>query len=228
MPATQIAEAPEDEPALGRSAVRRVTGAEAATIQLDSSPDRADVRTPSAVSPMPSFEQLYDAHVDLVWRALHRLGVAPSAIEDAVQEVFIVVFKKLETFEGRSAVSTWLYGICAHVARNARRTTRRHPETPTDDARILDSRQDTKTPDESMEDAEASAVLYAILDELDDDKREAFVLCELEQLSAPDIAASLALNVNTVYARVRAARAAFDQAVARYRAKNERRSASCR
>lgn len=215
MPATQITEAPEDNPALGHSAVRRMTGAEAAVIQLD--------------SPMPSFDDLYDAHVELVWRALHRLGVPNPAIEDAVQEVFIVVFKKLDSFEGRSAVSTWLYGICAHVARNARRTTRRHPETPTDDARILDSHaQDAKTPDESMEDAEATAILYAILDQLDDDKREAFVLAELEQLTAPDIAASLGLNVNTVYARVRAARAAFDQAVARYRAQNARRSASCR
>src|SRR5687767_11675524 len=66
-----------------------------------------------------SFEEIYDRHVDVVWRALRRFGVAESSIEDAVQEVFLVAFRKLETFEGKSAVSTWLYGIAAHVARNA-------------------------------------------------------------------------------------------------------------
>lgn len=172
------------------------------------------------------FDALYDDHVDLVWRALRRFGVAEAAIEDAVQEVFIVAYKKLDTFEGRSAVSTWLYGIAAHVARNARRTERRHPETPTESVGLDEPASDD--PEASVSDAEAMRVLYRILDELDHDKREVFVLAELEQLSAPEISMSLGVNVNTIYARLRAARAAFELAVVRHRARGDRRGVPCR
>ena len=58
-----------------------------------------------------------------------------------------------------------------------------------------------------------------LLDELDGDKREAFVLSQLEQMTAPAIAEALDLNVNTVYARIRAATKAFEQAVARHHAR---------
>lgn len=64
-------------------------------------------------------------------------------------------------------------------------------------------------------------ILHQLLDQLEDEKREVFVLAELEQLSAPEMAASLGVNVNTLYARVRAARAAFEQAVSRHRAKDQ-------
>ncbi|MFO0555945.1 MAG: sigma-70 family RNA polymerase sigma factor [Polyangiaceae bacterium] len=169
----------------------------------------------------PAFEELYDQHVDLVWRALRRFGVAESAIEDATQEVFLVAFRRLSSFEGKSTLSTWLYGICAHVARNARRTERRHPETPTEDVGH-DQASTSATPEQVASEREAQRILYELLDALDHDKREAFVLAELEGLSAPEIAASLGLNVNTVYARIRAGRAAFDDAL-RVRQARERR-----
>ena len=176
----------------------------------------------------PAFETLYDESFDLVFRALQRFGVPESVLEDCVQDVFIVAFKKLETFEGRSATSTWLYGIAAHVARNARRTARRWPETPTDrEVLERDRATEEKSPEANAEDAQAARLLYRLLEELDDDKREVFVLAELEQLTAPEIAQSLGLNVNTVYARIRAARAAFDQAVSREHARTARRSPPC-
>lgn len=167
----------------------------------------------------PSFEAMYDEHVDRVFRALRRFGVADSALEDAVQDVFVTAYRRLDAFEGRSSLGTWLYGIALHVARSYRRHGRRHPETPTEDAAVLDGPSEGNL-ERALEDAEAVRILHALLDELDDDKRETFVLSELEQLSAPEIAASLGVNVNTVYARVRAARAAFEQAVARHRARD--------
>lgn len=176
--------------------------------------------------PLPPFDELYDRHAALVWRALRRLGVAEPSIEDAVQDVFVTAFRRLDTFEGRSAVSTWLYGIAAHVARNQRRRLRRHPEAPTADPDVLD--QPThRTPENLADEAESVRILYGLLDELDAEKREAFVLAELEQLTAPEIATSLGLNVNTVYARTRAARAAFEQALGRHRARERRRNAPC-
>ena len=70
-------------------------------------------------------------------------------------------------------------------------------------------------PVEAFERREASALLHRLLDELDDDKRAMLVCVELEQLTVPEAAESLGLNLNTAYGRLRAARAAFNDAVAR-------------
>ncbi|NUO53119.1 MAG: sigma-70 family RNA polymerase sigma factor [Polyangiaceae bacterium] len=168
------------------------------------------------------FEQVYDEHVDLVWRALRRFGVLESALEDATQDVFLVVHRRLAEFEGRSSVSTWLYGIAVGIARNHRRTRRRRPEHTTEgveDEMVARG----ASPERGAEDSEALRALDKILSELDPDKREVFVLAELEELTAPEIAAALKLNVNTVYTRLRAARAAFEQALVRFRAKDQGR-----
>ena len=69
---------------------------------------------------------------------------------------------------------------------------------------------------------EGTRLLHALLDELDEDKREVFVLAELEEMSGPAIAEALDLHVSNVYARIRAARQAFDLALRRYRARQER------
>ena len=70
-------------------------------------------------------------------------------------------------------------------------------------------------PAETLERREASAMLHRLLDELDDDKRAMLVCVELEQLTVPEAAESLGLNLNTAYGRLRAARASFNEAVAR-------------
>jgi RNA polymerase sigma-70 factor, ECF subfamily len=168
---------------------------------------------------LPAFEALYDAHVDRVFRMLRRIGVPESSLEDAVQDVFIIAFRRMDGFEGRSSLSTWLCGIATQTARNYRRHARRHPETPTEGAGE-DAPASAPSPERALETSEAVRVLHALLDELDEEKREVFVLVELEQIPAPEIAAMLELNLNTVYARVRAARAAFEQCVARHRAKD--------
>jgi RNA polymerase sigma-70 factor (ECF subfamily) len=166
------------------------------------------------------FAQVYDAHVDLVWRALRRFGVSEASLEDATQDVFLVVHRRLAEFEGRSSVSTWLYGIAVGVARNHRRTRRRRPEQPTEGVEDeLVARG--ASPERSASDRETVRMLDSLLGELDADKREVFVLAELEELTAPEIGAALGLNVNTVYTRLRAARAAFEQALARRRAREQ-------
>ena len=162
----------------------------------------------------PVFPDLYDDHIDLVWRALRRLGVADASLEDAAQEVFVVAHRKLDTFEGRSSVSTWLYGISVMVARNFRRTARRHAEAPLEPR---DEESHASVPDEVSEAGQASRIVERLLESLSEEKREVFVLAELEELSGPEIAATLGLNINTVYARLRAARQAFDEAALRFR-----------
>lgn len=166
-----------------------------------------------------SFEAIYDAHVDRVFRMLRRIGVPDASLEDAVQDVFITAFRRMDAFEGRSSLSTWLCGVATQTARNYRRHARRHPETPTEGAGE-DAPTSAPSPERELETSEAARILHALLDELDEDKREVFVLVELEQIPVPEIASMLELNVNTVYARVRAARAAFEQGVARHKARD--------
>ncbi len=175
---------------------------------------------PEMLRAVLSFDDVYDEHFSFVWRSLRRLGVAERGLDDAAQEVFLTVHRRLRDFEGRSSVRTWLFGIAVNVARHARRSEhrRRTDELP-------ESLPDPggSTPHDDASKAEAVKILHELLDQLDDEKRTCFVLIELEQLSAPDVAASLGLSVNTVYSRLRSARREFEQALARHRARDQRR-----
>lgn len=178
-----------------------------------------------AAGAVPTFEETYDKHFDFVWRSVRRLGVNEAAVDDVVQETFLVVHRRLAEFEGRSSINTWLFGILIRVARDHRRHVRRkaphtlHVEASVD-PETLTARAD-QSPHENAMKTEAVQTLHAILDELDDDKREVFILAELEQLTAPEIAEALSLNLNTTYSRLRAARQEFDEAVARTRARDQ-------
>jgi RNA polymerase sigma-70 factor (ECF subfamily) len=172
-----------------------------------------------------SFDHVYEENFAFVWRSARRLGVSESALDDVVQEIFLVVHRRLAEFEGRSSLKTWLFGIVLRVVRDHRRSLRRksphsvRPEAAVDPDALTDAR--SASPHESAAKAEAVRVLHRLLDELDDDKREVFVLAELEQVSAPEIAAAIGVNLNTVYSRLRAARQAFEDALARHHARDQ-------
>lgn len=169
------------------------------------------------------FEALYDEHFDFVFRNVRRLGVPDAHVDDAVQEVFLVVHRRLAEFEGRSSVKTWVFGILARVAADHRRSLRRkspHLRSPggvVEPDTVLDERDG---PHDAATRAEGVRLLHALLDQLDDDKRAVLVLAELEQMTSPEIAEALGLNLNTVYARLRAARREFEQAAQRERARD--------
>lgn len=169
---------------------------------------------PQAVALLPPrFDAVYDEHFDLVWRSLRRLGVPPESLDDAAQEVFLVVHRRLSEFKGRSSLKTWVVGISVRVASDFRRRQRRkEPASEPLGEELLDQRPG---PDELAAQSEALRLLDATLRELDDEKREVFVLAELEHLSAPEISLALDLNVNTVYSRLRAARRLFEEALER-------------
>ena len=170
-----------------------------------------------------AFAGVYEGHFEFVYRTVRRLGVAESAAEDVTQEVFVIVHRSLEAFEGRSSVRTWLFGIARNVAYRHRRTLSRRIATTQDDGRALDAAHDeaARSAHDLAERSEAARVLDQLLGEMDDDKREAFVLVELEEMSMPEVAEALGINVNTAYTRLRAARQQFEAALARHRAKSE-------
>jgi RNA polymerase sigma-70 factor (ECF subfamily) len=169
-----------------------------------------------------SFEEIYRDHFAFVWRSAKRLGVGEASLDDVVQEVFVVVHRRLTDFEGRSSLRTWLFGITLRIARDHRRSAARKQVGGAVDPDAVGTL--SAGPSESAERAEAVRLLHALLDELDDDRREIFVMTELEQLPIPEVAQALGLNVNTAYARLRAARQAFEAALARHRARDRWRT----
>ena len=190
--------------ALGRRAVSR----DAASAQAD----------PSSVEAGSELDlsRVYEAHFRYVWRCLRSLGVRDSQLEDALQDVFVVVQRKLPAFEARAELRTWLYAIALRIARKYKDRARREP-TSLEAAREQDPEL-PHAPDESGDAAigsERLALARRALSALDDDKREVFVLARVEQMSAPEIAGVLGIPLNTVYSRLRIARLAFDAEVSR-------------
>ncbi len=177
-----------------------------------------------ALQSVPPFEVIYNEHFDLVFRNIRRLGVPEALVDDAVQEVFLVVYRRLGQFEGRSSLKTWIFSIVTRVASDHRRAIRRksphmrNPDSAVDVDDIADER--AEGPHERMERLEGVQLLHRLLEEIDDEKRIVLVLAELESMTVPEIADTLGENPNTIYARLRAARREFEQAVTRERARD--------
>lgn len=174
---------------------------------------------PSERAPL-QVEAVYEAHFEFVWRTARRLGTPAALVDDVVQEVFVVVQRRLNEFEGRSELKTWLFAITRHVVRAHLRQHARQRASIDE----LGELEDVHAPDaesQLMAD-EDTRLLYSLLEELDADKREVFVLSELEEMTGPAIAEALDLHLSNVYARVRVARQAFDAALKRHRARTAR------
>lgn len=157
------------------------------------------------------FEQIYRAHFRRTWRLLKRVGVTEALLDDAAQDVFVVVHRRLNQLESLEQVQSWIYGIALRVAsdyrRRGARTQKRRAELPSE---VQDG-----DPVRTMEMRQSLRILYEILSELDESKRTVFVLAELERMTAPEIAELLQLNLNTTYARMRAARLRFEKCLTR-------------
>lgn len=183
-------------------------GSGALAARMVQMPSVAHVLDPSADAAVPSFDEVYAGHVAFVWRVLRTFGLRDAQLEDGVQDVFLVVHRRLPEWEGRASITTWLFAIARRVAASHRR---RGGGDRTE--ALLDEpvgREDTFA---AMSRAQASATVFQVLQQLDEDKRVVFALVELEQLSVPEVARMLDLNLNTAYSRLRLARQAFELAV---------------
>ena len=148
---------------------------------------------------MTEFEALYDEYAEFVWRIARQLGTHDAALDDVVQDVFLVVHRKLDEVTSPEQLRAWLYSIVIRVVRDYRRRTRRkEPHLRAVGEPIQpDELEDTRpiTPLTSAEQSDAVRTLHLILGELDDAKREAFVLAELEEMTEAEIAHVLGENV---------------------------------
>jgi RNA polymerase sigma-70 factor, ECF subfamily len=174
----------------------------------------------------PTFADMFESHFAFVWRTARRLGAPEPSLDDVVQETFVVAYRRQRDFEGRSSLKTWLYGIVFNVVRAHRRELAAKNSTAQAEPGVdLDALADEADgPHETTAKREAARLVDEFLQSLNQDQRDVFVLSELEQLSAPEVAIVLGAPLNTIYSRLRLARGAFARAAARHRARNERRT----
>src|SRR5690349_4809553 len=106
------------------------------------------------------FAALYESEFAYVWRNLRRLGVSDAQLDDAAQDVFLVVYRRLGEFEARSTLRTWIFGIVLRVASTYRRTAQRRRTEPLDEG--TDERE--LSTDDPADRAEAARLLRRLLD----------------------------------------------------------------
>jgi RNA polymerase sigma-70 factor (ECF subfamily) len=153
-------------------------------------------------TPRPTSRQVFDEQARYVYRVLRYFGVRPADLPDVCQDVFITVHRKLDTFEGRSSIRTWLYKICQRAASDYRRRASFRQEIVTDAA----------SPDLDRDEAgiagrmEARSTLAFALDQLDEDKRHVFVLYEIEGMTMREVCDIVGCPLQTAYSRLHAAR----------------------
>jgi RNA polymerase sigma-70 factor (ECF subfamily) len=165
------------------------------------------------------FDAMYESMVDYVWNVVCRMGVPQADAEDVVQEVFVTVYRRLGEFEGRAQLKTWVFTITAHLVQHYFRTHARRPgdratAKGTEIQSLVDQREDG--PASAVERKERYDALDRVLAQLDEAKRLVFVLAEVEQLTLVEIGEIVGANPNTVATRLRAARQAFEKALARF------------
>lgn len=162
---------------------------------------------------------MVEAHFDCIWRALLRLGVPASYADDAAQQVCIVAARRLGAIRVGEE-RQYLLGVTLKVASDARRACGRRREVPLEETHAL-ANEGAGAVDALVDEKRIRERLQQILDALPAEQRDAFVLFELEELTAPQVAALLDIRVGTVASRVRLARKAIRRALKPARGRHE-------
>jgi RNA polymerase sigma-70 factor (ECF subfamily) len=179
---------------------------------------------PARVASLPSFRAVYDQYFDFVWSCARRLGVPQDAIDDVVQEIFIVVHARLPTVERPASLRSWLYSVVRrtvstyHRARHARASRESTEATLDHNASPMQP-----SPLDLAVLGDEIQLLWRLLGELDGPKREVLVLAEIEEMTVPEIAEAIDIPLNTAYSRLRAARHEFNEAFSRHAARQRSR-----
>jgi RNA polymerase sigma-70 factor, ECF subfamily len=188
---------------------RRELSFEAAASELDES-----CAEPSPVEGQSEaklrLERMVADHFDMLWRFLRQLGIPECDIDDGIQEVLMVVARRLSDIEeGRERA--FLFSTAVHVACTLRRRRARQRELVVET--LADFADPHPNPEASLDRARERQLLDAVLDEMPTELRAIFVLYELEELTMAEISALLELAPGTVASRLRRARDRFAKKV---------------
>jgi RNA polymerase sigma-70 factor (ECF subfamily) len=161
-------------------------------------------------------EELVRAEHAYIWRLCRRLGLPDSDADDAIQQVFLIASGRLrEVRPGRERA--FLYGVAVNVAAKWRQRHARRREQLQESFEVFGA--DLPNPEEQLDHRSELRLLDAMLDSMPDDLRTVFVLHEIEQQTAPEIAEALGVALGTVASRLRRARDDFSARLSRFRAR---------
>jgi RNA polymerase sigma-70 factor (ECF subfamily) len=161
----------------------------------------------------PDFKTIYEAHFSYVWHSLRRIGVRDADLEDLCHDVFVAFYRGLDTYDPARPIKPWLFGICFRVASDHRRRARHRFEVH----ETREAPSNAPGADDRVAEHQARCLVERALGELHPDKRAVFILHEIDGHSMPEIAAVIPAPLNTLYSRLRLARAEFANAIRRLR-----------
>lgn len=185
-------------------------------LKTDPGPLSVQAGSPNQVNTRESVANL---GAQFVPQTLRYLGVPEDLVLDAAQDVLVVALRRLGDFEGRSTLKTWLYGICIRVAQEQRRKVRSRREVLVDALPEVTSAAEQES---AVQKAEWRRQLNTVLDTLNQEQREAFVLFEIQRLSMKEVAEALGCPLKTAYFRHQAARDRVVEAFKRRAGEGER------
>jgi len=182
---------------------------------------------PEAAYDLPPFQAIYRQYLDFVWSLAGHFGAGTDVVDDVVQDVFMVVHSKLGTLQRPEALRSWIYGIVRRTASEYRRSRRSREAF----GASLGSAQPKSSHPSPLDVAERNAeleLLERVLAELDEPKREVFVMVEILEMTVPEVTRALEIPLNTAYSRLRLARHFFEEALVRHDVRNQDHWRSCR
>jgi len=176
-----------------------------------------------------ALEALMERYASRVYRLAHGITRNAADAEEVAQDVFLNLFRKIGTFEGRAALGSWIYRVTANAALIKRRGKRFEVEVPLEDHLPTfkeDGHRDgdrayvladwSQSPEEELLSRETRGLLNRALDELPDHYRAVLVLADVEGLSNEEAAAALEESVASVKSRLHRARMTLRERVTRH------------
>jgi RNA polymerase sigma-70 factor (ECF subfamily) len=167
----------------------------------------------------PSFSAVYEKTLPVVRRSARGLGVPSSAMDDVVQDVFLIVHRRLPEFAGRCSIENWVFGILLRVVQNLRRTRRRKGAGHALSSAVGDPDElvGHDDPCDTVSLREARSILHGLLRKLKQRHASLWVMAKMDGLSPSEIAQQQKISVFTVYSRLRVAQNEIDRQLSRSR-----------
>ena len=173
-----------------------------------------------------AFEQLLDRYEDKIFRLAYRFVRNETEAKEVLQDTFLSIWRKLDTFKGDAQFGSWLYRVAANTALMRLRAQRRHPEISTEELPVgyLDNYGQVpppgenwaKRPDDELQSDELRRHIQSAVDALPEIYRTVFLLRDVEGLSTEETGEILSISVPTVKTRLHRARIALRDTISGY------------
>ncbi len=169
---------------------------------------------PRAADMVARFERVFRGELGYVFGSLRRLGVAAHDAEDVAHDVFVQVYKKLDTYDAARPLRPWLFAFAFRAASDYRRLARHRVEVSN---AANDAPASAPLAEEALAARQETALVWEALTSIDLDRRAVLVAYEFDEIPMKDIAESLGIPLHTAYSRLRVAREELGAAVRRLR-----------